>query len=407
MNKIGFNYFLIILTILTIMGCNSTARVAAPLSTEPAPLNHIARGKNTGNYWPTNGWKTCAPEAVGMDSQKLYEAMKYAATPGFKTQGILVIKEGYIISEAYFPKANYGHFDKDTEHNSFSMAKSVTSALVGIAIDKGLLANVDEKICRYYDDWDCSDTLDLRSKITLRHALTLTTGLKWAEDWSKWDYKTNDTLKMAVSGHFYEYMSQRPGVYEPGSKAIYSTGDPMLLSRVFQEACGMTAFEFARENLFSPLNIRDIRWDMDEDGYTATHGQLFTSARSFAKFGYLFLNKGRWEDRQIVSEQWVEQSTQTDPSVNMWKYYGYLWHVNLPARLAPANLADNLTQKKGSVAPVKGIPADAYMAAGVLGQYIIVFPSNDLVIVRLADQQKDKINLAKLITMVINAENKQ
>jgi CubicO group peptidase (beta-lactamase class C family) len=404
MNKFVSGYFLIILAALTLMGCNSTGRVAAPLNAELDSPNPISKGENTGKYWPTKDWRACAPEAVGMDSQKLSEAMTYAAAPEFKTQAMLVIKDGYIVSEAYFPGANYGNFDKNTEHNSFSMAKSVTSALVGIAIDKGMLASVDEKICQYYEDWDCTDTTDLRRGITLRHALTLTTGLKWEEDWSKWDYKTNDTLKMAVSGHFYEYMSKRPGLYEPGSKAIYSTGDPMLLSKVFQEVSGMTAFEFAQQNLFTPLNIQDIRWDMDEDGYTATHGQLFTSARSYAKFGYLFLNKGQWEDQQIVSEQWVEQSTQNDPSVNMWKDYGYLWHVNLPVRLAPANLADNLIKKKGSVVPAKGIPSDAYMAAGVLGQYIIVFPSNNLIIVRLANQQKDRIDLAKLITMVINAE---
>lgn len=389
---------------LCFMGCSSSDRIVPSAALDLKENNYISQGENTGDYWPTKAWRTCNPEAAGMDSSKLARAMEYAATPGFNTQGILVIKNGYIVSEAYFPEANYGYFDKTTEHISYSMAKSFTSALVGIAIDKGILANVDEQICRYYEDWDCHNPEDLRSKITLRHALTLTTGLKWQEDWSKWDFKTNDTLKMSLSGHFYQYMSQRPGVYEPGQKAIYSTGDPMLLSRVFQEACGMTAFEFARQNLFIPLNIHDIRWDMDQDGYTATHGGLYTSVRSYAKFGFLFLNKGKWEDQQIVSEKWVEKSTHTDPSVNMWKYYGYLWHVNLPQRLAPANLADNLTKKKGSVVPVKGIPADAYMAAGVLGQYIVIVPSKDLIIVRVANENREKIDLARLITMVINAE---
>lgn len=406
MIKTAYAHAVIFVAALIFIGCNSAAPVAKPSETNPAPekISYIAQGENTGKYWPTNGWKTCSPEAVGMDSQKLAQAMEYAATPEFNTQGILVIKNGYIVSEAYFPENNYGHFDKDTEHNSYSMAKSVTSALVGIAIDKGILTGVDEKICQYYEDWDCNDSSDLRSKITIRHALTLTTGLEWQEDWSKWDFKTNDTLKMVVDGHFYRYMSRRPGLYEPGTKAIYSTGDPMLLSKVFQEACGMTAFDFARENLFTPLNILDIRWAEDEDGYTATHGELFTSARSFAKFGFLYLNKGKWEDKQIVSEQWVEQSTKTDPTVNMWKYYSYLWHVNLPQRLAPANLADNLIKKKGSVQPVKGISSDAYMAAGVLGQYIVIFPSNDLVIVRLAYEQKDKMGLANFIKLVINSE---
>jgi CubicO group peptidase (beta-lactamase class C family) len=399
MIKTGFRYFIIMLTGLMLIGCNSTGKVASPVKADPKD-NYISQGKNMGPYWPTNGWKTCSPEAVGMDSDKLFEAMEYAAEPMFKTKGIVVIKNGYIVAESYF-----GNVSKDSEHMSYSMAKSFTSALVGIAIDKGMLASIDEKLCQYYEDWDCNDPEDLRSKITIRHALTLTTGLKWEEDWSKeWNFRTNDALKMGFSGQFHQYMSQRPGIYEPGSKAIYSTGDPMLLSRVFQEACGMTAFDFADQNLFAPLNIKDIRWDMDKDGYTSTHGGLYTSVRSYAKFGLLFLNKGKWEDKQVVSEQWVEKSTQTDPSVNMWNYYSYLWHVNLPVRLAPANLADNLIKKKGAVIPIKGLPADAYMAAGILGQYIIIIPSKDMIIVRVANQRKARIDLVKLIKMVIKAD---
>ena len=121
--------------------------------------------------------------------------------------------------------------------------------------------------------------------------------------------------------------------YEPGNRFTYSTGDPMLLSLVIEKATGMSAFDYARKNLFEPLNISNVQWDKDRDGYTSTAWGLYTTVRDFAKFGYLYLNKGRWEDRQIVSRQWVEKSTKTDPSVKMWKAYGYLWHVNLPLRL--------------------------------------------------------------------------
>ena len=168
----------------------------------------------------------------------------------------------------------------------------------------------------------------------------------------------------------------------------YSTGDPMLLSGVIQEVTGMTAFEFARQNLFNLLNITNVRWDKDRDDYTSTAWGLYTTVRDYAKFGWLFLNKGRWEDRQIQSEAWVEKSTKTDPSVNMWAAYGHLWHVNLPYRL------------KWSKSPVltDSIPEDGYMAEGILGQNIIIIPSRDLVIVRVATQTRGGMKITALIS---------
>ena len=339
------------------------------------------------DYWPTAEWKTKQPEAVGMDSQKLQQAIEYAATSKFNTEGILIVKNGYIVGEAYF-----GAFKKKRRHISHSMAKSFTSTLIGIAIDKGLISGIDAKLCQYYEDWDCDDAdVDTRAKITIRHAMTLTTGLEWQENWSVWDPSTNDALKMGASGRFYQYMSDREGLHEPGSKFYYSTGDPMLLSRVIQEATGMNAFEFAKQNLFKPIGIKSVWWQKDRDGYTATAWGLSTTVREFAKLGYLFLNKGKWEDVQVVSEEWVEKSTRTDPTVRMWNAYGYLWHVNLPVRLRAWN---------------SGIPSDSYMAEGVLGQNIFVIPSHNLVIVKVADQKRAHIDEIKLLTMILDAEKK-
>jgi len=97
-----------------------------------------------------------------------------------KPRALAIIKNGYIIAESY-----WNDFKQDTVHVSNSMAKSFSSALIGIAIDKGLISSVDEKLCDYYPSWNCSDSGDLRSRISLRHALTLTTGLEWHEDWTK------------------------------------------------------------------------------------------------------------------------------------------------------------------------------------------------------------------------------
>ena len=367
-------------------------KVLAQGTAQKEPLSGIlGQGDYTGPYWPTKGWRTSRPEAVGLNSEKLRQAIEYAATPRFNTEGVVIIRKGYIAAEAYF-----GNFRIDSTHVSNSMAKSFTSTLIGIAIDKGLIKGIDEKLCQYYDEWKCDDRQDFRSRITIRHAMTLTTGLDWKEDWSKWDPNTNDALKMAQSGRFINYMSQRKGLFEPGQRFFYSTGDPMLLSRVIQKATGKTAFEFARETIFSPLNITNIRWEKDRDGYTSTAWGLHATVRDFAKFGTLFLNKGRWEDKQIVSREWVEQSTRTDPSVRGWTAYGYLWHVNLPLRLS-------ITRSPIST---DSLPADGFMAEGVLGQTIVIIPSMDLVIVRVANQTSGNMDLVKFLTLVLSAIEK-
>jgi CubicO group peptidase (beta-lactamase class C family) len=381
------------LTALILIGCSNTLSNSGSQdsSLASAGSKYLAQGKYTGAYFPTDGWRECRPEAVGMNSEKLAQAIEYAATPAFKTDGVAVIRKGHIVAEAYL-----GGFKQNSVHVSHSMAKSFTSTLIGIAIDKGLIESVDEKLCRFYPEWDCEDTKDLRSKITIRHAMTLTTGLEWYEDWSRWDPSTNDALKMGASGRFVTYMAERKGLYEPGQRFVYSTGDPMLLTKVIQEAAGMSAFDFADDNLFGPLNIIKVRWDRDMDGYTATAWGLYTTVRDFAKLGYLFLNKGNWDGRQVVSEAWVEQSTRTDRSVRMWEAYGYLWHVNLPYRLSQ--------QFHKSPVSRDALPADSYMAEGVLGQTIVIIPSKDLVAVRVANETGGgHMDLVKYLTMVIEA----
>jgi len=382
--------FVTLVAALLLIGCSSPAQKQTPAADKQITdsAGYLGQGPYTGPYWPTGEWRQCSPEAVGMKSEKLLTAIAYAAISGFNTDGLVIVRKGHIVGEAYFD-----NFRIESKHVSYSMAKSFTSCLVGIAIDKGLVAGVDERICRYYDEWDCNAGDDLRSRITLRHAMTLTTGLEWQEDWSRWDPATNDALKMGASNHFVQYMAGRRGLYEPGQRFVYSTGDPMLLSKVIRRATGMSALEFARQNLFEPLNITDVSWDHDADGYTSTAWGLYATVRDYAKFGYLFINRGRWDSRQVVSAAWVEKSTRPDPSVKMWAGYGYLWHVNLPYRL----------QWQQSPVSLDAIPPDGYMAQGIRGQSIVIIPSAELVIVRVASESIDQMDLVKFLTMILEA----
>lgn len=310
-------------------------------------------------YFPTEGWREKSPEEVGLDGAALDAAFSYAQQ--FNTQALLVVREGYIAREAY-----YRGFGADQRHESYSMAKSVTSALVGIAIDQGALHGVDARICEFYDAWDCGDADDARSRITLAHVMTLTSGLDWTEDWSAGISSDNDAVAMSSSPRPIDYVLDKPSAHEPGTHFQYSTGDPALLSGVLEAATGQTALAYAREHVFSSLGIGDVTWDADADGHTTTFAGLSATTREYAKYGFLFLERGRWNGEQVVPEAWVDVSTTPGESLVDW--YGYLWHVNAPVKW------DN-----------PALPADAFAAIGVQGQHIFVVPSADLVVVRLAE----------------------
>ena len=383
--KTTLNSYLIPSAIAIVIAFCSSPITAEPDSevAESKFAKYIAQGQDEGAYWPTKEWRTAKPEEVGMNSSELVKAIEYLAIPDYKTDGLVIVKNGYILAEAYL-----GSFQKNKTHTSASVAKSFTSAILGITIDKGLVPDIDAKLCQYLDQWDCDNEEDTRSRITIRHALTLTTGLKWHEDWSKFDANTNDALKMILSRKYLEYVLDREGVSEPGESFNYSTGDPMLISGVISKATGMSVLEFARKHLFQPIGISSARWESDSQGYTPTFAMLELTVRDYARFGYLYLNNGRWADKQIVSEEWVRKSTQTDPTVKMWRAYGYLWHVNLPVRLEAED---------------SNIPPDAYMAEGVLGQKIFIIPSNNLVIVKVASEEGNSPDLVKFLTMVLDS----
>jgi nucleotide-binding universal stress UspA family protein len=172
------------------------------------------------------------PAMLGLDAAKLGAAVDLDTSTS-SSQAVLVVRHGYIAAEKYF-----GTFGASSQHESFSMAKSFSSALIGIAIEQGLLSGTDEKLCTYYpDDWDCADTADPRSRITIEHAMNVSTGLRWSENWRSDATGTND----AYNFNLLSTALGREAVEEPGTRMRYSTGDPALLSGVLQGATGMSA----------------------------------------------------------------------------------------------------------------------------------------------------------------------
>jgi CubicO group peptidase (beta-lactamase class C family) len=312
-------------------------------------------GSSTREVWPTQDWLVEAPEDHGMDSAVLAGARDYAFQDGKYTQGVVVVRGGVIVAEWYEDGRDASSFG-----TSWSVAKSFTSALIGIAIEEGLIDSVDTSMAEFFPDW--RDTA--KEAITLRHVLWMSSGLLWDEDYTPDDLSNIIQMIVFEPDHLV-YAAAQPAEVPPGTRFSYSSGDTMLLSGVLEAVTGKTVGEYAREKLFAPLGMDPVDWWRDAAGHTATYCCLDTPSRQFAKFGLLYLRGGRWENRQVVPAEWVSASI---TSSDVWEGYGYQWW--LTGRTHPS------------------LPDDLYDADGHDGQFIYVIPSLDLVVVRNSHYDK-------------------
>lgn len=322
-----------------------------------------------------------------MSSKKLLKVYEYAANPNIKTQALIIIRKGHIVGEGYFRD-----FTENSRHESFSVAKSFTSALIGIAIDKQLIPSVDEKVSHYYPEWQGNDTPEAKTRMTIKHLLTMTSGLKWNEDDYYGDRSQNDVYIMIKSSKDYiRYVLERPIIHGPGEHWYYSSGDSMLLSGIIEKSTGTTAYQFAQRFLFAPLGLSEVIWLKDPAGHTITAWGIQATAREFAKFGYLYLRKGRWDSQKIVSEHWIQESLQ--PVSDDITKYGYQWWL-LPA------LGGYETSN---------IPSQTFLAWGIYTQQIFVMPEEDILIVRLGNDRNpydDEWREVEFLKLVLNSLQK-
>ena len=306
---------------------------------------------------PGAEWFVEDPSDHGMDAAVLDGAREYAFADGMNTQGVVVVRGGVIVAEWYDEGS-----DQDSWTASWSMAKSFTSALVGIAIEEGKIPGVDEPMTTYYPEWDGTP----RETITLRDVLQMSSGLDWVEDYDPSALESSDIIQTVL---YHEdqlaYAASRPALVEPGTRWSYSSGDTMLLSGVLEQATGMPVHEYAAAKLFEPLEVEQAEWWRDAAGHTLTYCCLDTTSRGFARFGLLYLRDGEWGRERVVPRDWVEDSVEAAPAAA--GVYGFQWWLD----------------------DVDGVPEDMFSARGHDGQYIYVIPSLDLVVVRNGSYVKD------------------
>jgi CubicO group peptidase (beta-lactamase class C family) len=301
-----------------------------------------------GAPFPAPEWQLSTPEAQGMKQEGIDVALEYAFQAAKNTQGVLVIRHRSIVAERYETGRDASSFAA-----SWSMGKSITSALVGIAIDRGLIKDVDVKMTDYYADWVGTPKADMR----LRDVLQMASGLAWVEEYRPGGNMASDIVTMVFEADALKFASTR--------QVNYSSGDTMLVSGVLEKATGMSALEFAKRELFTKIGMSPVEWWRDTSGHTLTYCCVDAPTRQFAKFGLLFLERGKWNGERVVSEAWIEASLRPSPS---FEGYGFFWWL-----IGRTNSA---------------IPADTYAARGVDGQLIYVVPSRDLIVVRSGHYDK-------------------
>lgn len=316
----------------------------------------IKTGDYQGDYYPTEGWRECDPGEVGMDAGILLDMNNEIARlveNDYEIHSVLIIKDGYIVAEQYYSK----YFDTDTWHKIHSCTKSFTSALIGIAIKEGYIQGTDEKMLDFFGDYEIENMSPQKQSITLEHMLTMSAGL----DWDELDYlytdPQNTNYQWKRSDDWIKFVLDRPMEYTPGEVQDYNSGLSELLAVIVQKATGKRADSFALEKLFTPLGITDYYWPINQEGYARGGGGMRLVPRDMAKLGYLHIRKGKWENDQIVSEDWISESGRkhivSQHIPGFW--YGYQFWV----------AEDGLM----------------YTALGYVGQWIMIVPEYDLVAV--------------------------
>ena len=293
-----------------------------------------------------------------MDATTLDGARAYAFQEGKYTQGVVVTRRGVIVAEWYEDGAGPQSYAA-----SWSMAKSVTSALIGIAIDEGAIPDVHVPLADYYPVWGGSP----HEQIRLEHVLQMASGLEWLEAYDLSSANESDVAQLVLTTESpLDYVLARPVESPPNTAYLYSSGDSLLLSGVLAQATGMSAGEYAADRLLSRLDIEGAEWWIAKTGETLTYCCLDMTTRDFARFGLLYMHGGLWGDEQVVPASWVTASLTPSP---LYDGYGYQWWLS-------PSFADDL-------------PDDSFAAQGHDGQYIYVVPSLELIVVRNGHYDKD------------------
>lgn len=300
-------------------------------------------------------WEISSPDSLNLNGTMLNTAFVKASSKGF-INSMIIIRNGKIAAEKYFNGRNL--FSTQTVR---SVSKSFLSALIGIAVSKGIL-NLDQKMIDSFPEYKTAITDSRINSITLKHLLTMRSGIKG---------DVEAYFAFTSSGNWIRTIIGLPLNFDPGSKSGYSTAGTHLLAGILTKAVGTSLTDFARENLFEPMEIKIKDWLRDPQGICFGGNDMIFTTRNMAVLGLLYLNNGKFNDKQIVPVDWVENSwIYSGASTGVWGSvtnlgYGYLWWIG------------------------KAAGKNVYFALGHGGQYVMCIPDLDMIIAATSDPNLD------------------
>ena len=382
------------LAVIVLVCLFAAACTASRPDTQPTPEPSLPAAPVERDYWPTAGWRTAAPEDHGMDPAPLGMVEDQVAKAYPQVRSVLIVRHGYLVYEHYW----HG-LDQTSGHEVRSVTKSVVGALVGIALAEGKIKSLDSTVGEFLPAQLPKDADPRFADVTVRHLLTMTSGLAGDQDQAGGDPRIADA--MVASSDWVRHILGRRLATDPGTRFAYSDASAHLLSAIVANISDKSTLEYARDELFNPLGIRSekafepvlsddidpatleaaeratVGWAVDPQGYNFGGAFLKLPARDLAKFGYLYLNGGRWDGQQVVPADYVAAATSAEGSSrNVSSGYGWLWWVGLEG-------------------------GRTFFAHGRGGQYIYIVPDLDLVAVVTSDVETSGLDPKVLITQTI------
>lgn len=316
------------------------------------------------DYWPTTEWRLSAPGEQGMDPSILSGIETYIKANKPYVNSFLVVRHGYIVYEAYF-----NGLDRSSLNDVHSVTKSVTSALVGIAQVNGEIKNMDMTLADALPEYFQGNQHADKRTVTLRNLLMMRSGIQFDNESLPSD---PEAVKTFLDSDLIAYALSQPMAHQPGEAWSYSDLDAQLVSVLFQRSTGKSLSAYTTKSLFAQLGIKNFTWGQDKAGYSIGGDLLHLTTRDMAKFGYLYLNNGLWDGKQIIPQSWITLTTTPQGNalygdkVQPIEWYGYYWWTWKPDWFSGHR---------------------AIAAQGSAGQFIDIFPDLDMVVVISSDSE--------------------
>lgn len=352
-------------------GCGPSGSETATQA--PSPVDWTYRAPEQ----VADGWETASLESVGMDPAPLERLInELQARPGHLVHGILIVRDRRLVFEEYFPgrtHPTFGEqpvvFNREQEHCLSSVTKSFTATLLGLAVDHGFIAGANRSVFEFFPELQDLAVGEKRD-ITLEHLVTMTSGLEWDEstrslrdplnDLIAWMNLTRTTTEDPVRA-----VLERPLVATPGTHFNYSGGSTNVLGQAIQRATAQRMDGFARDFLFTPLEVESVWWWLLREDFVYASGDITLRPRDMARFGQMYLNVGVWSGRRILSPDWIEASSRAYRPLPESDYGAY-------------GIAG---YSRGWWVKSEEYGHGAYEAWGWGGQKILVLPELDMVVV--------------------------